>query len=88
MLRYQYTRNLAAPGFTHLIAQLTASSPEAAALWARHEVAFPPHEYPLRVRDADGRIIDALVLFVPVRPQLWTFTMILPPGTQPRARLS
>jgi transcriptional regulator with XRE-family HTH domain len=81
MLRYQYTRNLAAPGFGRLIAQLTVSSPEAAALWARHEIAFPPHEYPVRIRDADRRIIDALVLFAPVRPQLWTFTMILPPGT-------
>ncbi len=83
MLRYQYTRNLAAPGFTSLVARLTATSPEAAALWARHEVAFPPHEYPVRVRHAGHGIIDAHVLFVPVSPRLWTYTMILPHGLRP-----
>jgi transcriptional regulator with XRE-family HTH domain len=82
MLRYQYTRNLAAPGFAQLVTRLTALSPEAAALWARHEVAFPPHEYPVRVRHAIHGIINGHVLFVPVRPQLWTYTMILPPGIE------
>jgi transcriptional regulator with XRE-family HTH domain len=80
MLRYQYTRNLASPRFVRLITRLTASSPEAAALWARHEVAFPPHEYPVRIRHADHGIIDGHVLFVPVSPWLWTYTMFLPPG--------
>jgi transcriptional regulator with XRE-family HTH domain len=88
MLRYQYTRNLASPGFTSAIARLTASSPEAAALWARHEVAFPPHEYTVRVRHAAGGIIDAHVLFVPFSPRLWTYTMVLPPGVQPPPRPS
>jgi transcriptional regulator with XRE-family HTH domain len=83
MLRYQYTRNLATPGFAHLVARLTAGSPEAAALWARHEVAFPPHEYPVRVRHAAHGIIDSHVLFVPVSPRLWAYTMVLPPGIQP-----
>jgi transcriptional regulator with XRE-family HTH domain len=84
MLRYQYTRNLAAPGFGRLVARLTASSPEAAALWARHEVAFPPHEFPVRVRHPDlGIIVNGHVLFVPVSPRLWTYTMVLPPGIQP-----
>lgn len=83
MLRYQYTRNLTAPGFTNLVARLTASSPEAADLWARHEVAFPPHEYPVRVRHPDLGIINGHVLFVPVNPRLWTYTMVLPPGIQP-----
>jgi transcriptional regulator with XRE-family HTH domain len=82
-LRYQYTRNLAAPGFTRLIARLTASSPEATDLWARHEVAFPPHEYPVRFRHPEAGTIEAHVLFVPVNPQLWTYTMVLPPGIQP-----
>jgi transcriptional regulator with XRE-family HTH domain len=85
MLRYQYTRNLA-PGFTSLVTRLTASSPEAADLWSRHEVAFPPHEYPVRVRHADHGLVDGHVLFVPVSPRLWTYTMILPPGTQPPPR--
>jgi hypothetical protein len=83
MLRYQYTRNLTSPGFAQFVTRLTASSPEAAEVWARHEVAFPPHEYPVRVRHAVRGIIDAHVLFVPVSPQLWTYTMILPPGIQP-----
>jgi transcriptional regulator with XRE-family HTH domain len=82
-LRYQYTRNLATPGFSRLIARLTVSSPEAASLWERHEVAFPPHEYPVRLRHPDHEIIDAHVLFAPVNPRLWTYTMILPPGIQP-----
>jgi transcriptional regulator with XRE-family HTH domain len=88
MLRYQYTRNLATPGFTSAITRLIASSPEAAALWARHEVAFPPHEYPVRVRHAAGGIIDAHVLFVSFTPRLWTYTMVLPPGAQPPSRSS
>jgi transcriptional regulator with XRE-family HTH domain len=83
MLRYQYTRNLASPGFTQFVARLTASSAEAAQVWARHEVAFPPHEYPVRVRHASHGIIDAHVLFVPVSPRLWTYTMVLPAGIKP-----
>ncbi len=83
MLRYQYTRNLAAPGFAHLVARLTTGSPEAAALWARHEVAFPPHEYPVRIRHSVYGIVDGHVLFVPVSPQLWTYIMVLPPGIEP-----
>jgi transcriptional regulator with XRE-family HTH domain len=83
MLRYQYTRNLAAPGFARIVARLTATSREAAALWARHEVTFPPHEYPVRVRHTIHGIIEGHVLFVPVSPQLWTYTMVLPPGIQP-----
>lgn len=83
VLRYQYTRNLAAPGFAHLVGRLTASSPEAAALWARHEVAFPPHEWLIRIRHAGDGIIDAHVLFLPVTPRLWTYTLVLPNGIQP-----
>ena len=83
MLRYQYTRNLYAPGFTNLVERLTASSPEAADLWSRHEVAFPPHEYPVRVRHADHGIVDGHVLFVPVSTRFWSYTMILPPRIQP-----
>jgi len=82
MLRYQYTRNLAAPGFADLVARLTAGSAEAAALWARHEIAFPPHEYPVRVRHPAHGIVAAHVLFVPVSPRLWTYTMVLPPGVE------
>jgi transcriptional regulator with XRE-family HTH domain len=82
-LRYQYIRNLAVPGFSHLIARLTASSPQAADLWARHEVAFPAHEYPVRLRHAGAGIIDAHVLCLPVNPQLWMYTMVVPPGIQP-----
>ena len=81
-LRYQYTRNLATPGFADLITRLIASSPEAAALWKRHEVAFPAHEYSLRLRHASRGIIGADVLRLPVSPQLWMHTMILPPDTQ------
>ena len=83
MLRYQYTRNLAAPGFTSLVTRLTADSAEAARLWARHEIAFPPHEYPVRVRCAGGGTVGAHVVFVPVNPRLWTYTMVVPPGIRP-----
>ena len=85
-LRYQYTRNLAAPGFGRIVARLTAASPEAAALWARHEVAFPPHEYPARIRHPRlGTIVNCHVLFVPVSPRLWTYTLILPQSALPPA---
>jgi transcriptional regulator with XRE-family HTH domain len=80
MLRYQYTRNLS-PRFRSVVGRLTAASAEAAGLWARHEVAFAPHEYPIRLR-ADGGIIDAHVLFAPVNPRLWSYIMILPPDVR------
>ena len=54
-LRYQYTRNLATPVFARLIVRLTTSSHEAAALWKRHEVAFPAHEYPIRLAPRRSR---------------------------------
>jgi len=78
MLRYQYTRNLS-PRFRGIIDRLTIGSLEAADLWARHEVAFAPHEYSVRLR-AGSEIVDAHVVFTPVSPWLWSFTMILPPG--------
>jgi transcriptional regulator with XRE-family HTH domain len=80
-LRYQYTRNLS-PRFRRIINRLTAASPEAADLWARHEVAFAPHEDVVRLR-ADRGIVDAHVLFTPLSPRLWSFTMVLPPGIRP-----
>jgi len=80
-LRYQYTRNLS-PRFRGIISRLTARSPEAADLWARHEVAFAPHEDVVRLR-ADRGMIDAHVLFTPLSPRLWSFTMVLPPGVRP-----
>ena len=83
MLRYQYTRNLASPGFTQLVTRLTATNREAAALWARHEVAFPPHEYPVRVRHPDRGLVDGHVVFVPVSPRLWLFTMALNSPKEP-----
>jgi hypothetical protein len=83
MWRYQYERNLTAPGFGTLVQRLTATSPEAAALWAEHELAFPPHEYPLRLRHPNHGIIDAHVLFTPVTPRLWSYAMIVPPGIAP-----
>ncbi len=47
---------------------------------ARHEVAFPLHEYPVRVRRSDTGTVDAHVLHTPVTPRLWTYTMVLPSG--------
>jgi transcriptional regulator with XRE-family HTH domain len=85
MLRYRYTRDLASPGFSRLIARLVESSREAAELWARHEVVFPLHEYPVRVRRPETGTVDAHVLHTPVTPRLWTYTMVLPsgPGSAP-----
>jgi MmyB-like transcription regulator ligand binding domain len=80
-LRYQYTRNLS-PRFRRIIDRLIARSPEAAELWARHEVAFAPHEDAVRLR-ADRGIVDAHVLFTTLSPRLWSFTMVLPPGIRP-----
>jgi hypothetical protein len=81
MLRYQYTRNLS-PRFRDIVDRLTAGSPEAAGLWARHEVAFAPHEYSVRLR-ADCGTVDAHVVFTPISPWLWSFTVILPSGIHP-----
>jgi transcriptional regulator with XRE-family HTH domain len=81
MLRYQYTRNLS-PRFRGIIDRLTAGSPDAADLWARHEVAFAPHEYSVRLRTECGTV-DTHVVFTPLSPRLWSFTMVLPPGVRP-----
>jgi len=81
MLRYQYTRNLS-PRFRDIVDRLTAGSAETANLWRQHEVAFAPHEYSIRLR-ADRGIVEAHVLFAPLSPRLWSFTMVLPPGILP-----
>lgn len=83
--RYQYSRNLASPKFAGLVTRLTQTGTEAAELWARHEVTFPPHEYPTRVRHPDHGIVEAHVAFMPIHPRLWLYTMILPPGISPPA---
>jgi transcriptional regulator with XRE-family HTH domain len=83
VLRYQYTRNISSPRFADLIARLVATGDEAAGLWERHEVEFPPHEYPVRVRHPAHGIIDADVVMMPVYPRLWLCTMVLPAGIKP-----
>jgi transcriptional regulator with XRE-family HTH domain len=82
-LRYQYARNLAAPGFAELVARLGATGPEAAGLWERHEVAIQPHEYPTRIRHPDHGIIPVQMVFMPFSPRLWQYTLVLPPGIKP-----
>lgn len=82
-LRYQYDRNLGSPRFADLVTRLTGGSAEAAELWERHEIAFPPHEYSLRVRSRDDVIIEAHVIFTPIRPYLWLYSMIVPPDASP-----
>jgi transcriptional regulator with XRE-family HTH domain len=81
--RYQYTRNLASPRFSDLVTRLTGINDEAAALWALHELVIPPHEYPVRVRHPDHGLIDTGVICVPVRPRLWLYSMVVPPGVEP-----
>jgi transcriptional regulator with XRE-family HTH domain len=83
VLRYQYTRNLATPGFAELVSRLLATGAEAAGLWERHEVALPPREYPAKIRHPDHGIIPAQAVFVPVSPRLWLYTMVLPAGITP-----
>jgi transcriptional regulator with XRE-family HTH domain len=81
-LRYQYARNLSSPGFTGTVERLLQGSPAAAELWSRRELAFPPHLYPVRIRHpSTGGIVRANVLFTPVTPRVWTYTIILPPET-------
>jgi transcriptional regulator with XRE-family HTH domain len=83
-MRYQYARNLSSPGFTGTVEKLLQGSPVAAELWAKRELAFPPHLYPVRIRHpGTAGIVTANVLFVPVTPRVWTYTMIVPPATAP-----
>lgn len=83
-LRYQYARNLSSPGFTRTVEKLLQGSPGAAELWSRRELAFPPHLYPVRVRHpGTAAIFRANVLFAPVTPRVWTYTMILSPDAVP-----
>ena len=46
-------------------------------------VAFPPHEYPIRLHHAGPGIAEAHVACLPVGPRLWTHTMAVPFGIQP-----
>jgi transcriptional regulator with XRE-family HTH domain len=85
VLRYQYTRNISSPRFADLVSRLLATGDEAARLWERHEVAIPPHEYPVRLRHAAHGIIKADVTLMPVYPRLWLYTMVLPKGIEPPA---
>jgi transcriptional regulator with XRE-family HTH domain len=82
LLRYQYDRNLASAKFADLVRNLIGTGAEAAELWARHEVEFAPHQYPVRLRHGAGTA-DASVLFTPVTPQLWLFAMVIPAGISP-----
>jgi transcriptional regulator with XRE-family HTH domain len=83
-LRYQYARNLSSPGFTGTVERLLQGSPAAAELWSRRELAFPPHLYPVRIRHPGTvGIVRANVLFTPVTPRVWTYTMIMPPHAAP-----
>ena len=83
-LRYQYARNLSSPGFTAVVEGLRRASPAAAALWSMRELAFSPHLYPLRIRHPrTGDFTRASVLFAPVTPRVWAYTMIVPAGTAP-----
>jgi transcriptional regulator with XRE-family HTH domain len=77
---YQYCRNLESPRFAGLVTRLTQTGAEAAGLWSRHEMAWPPHEYPIRVRHPDHGLVDAHVAFSPIHPRLWLYVMITPPG--------
>lgn len=82
--RYQYARNISSPRFHDAVARLTGGDAEAAALWEMHEVAFPPHQYPVRVRaPRRGSLIEAQVVFVPVSPHKWLYSMVLPGGPVP-----
>jgi hypothetical protein len=81
-LRYQFTRNLASPRSTELVARLL-TIPEAARMWQQHEVVIPPHEYPVRMRHPQAGILDAHVVLTPLHPELWLYIMRLPPGTVP-----
>ena len=82
-LRYQYVRNLSSPGFTATIERLLKSSPAAAQLWSKGELAFSPHLYPLTIRDPALGPVRVNVLFNPVTPRVWTWTMIGPRATWP-----
>jgi len=81
-LRYQYVRNLSAPGFTAIIERLLKSSPAAARLWSMGEFAFPPHLYPVTIRHSGLSPVRVNILFNPVTPRVWTWTMIGPRATQ------
>ena len=83
-LRYQYARNLSSPGFTGTVERLLQGNPAAAELWSRRELAFAPHLYPVKIRHpGTAEIVAANVLFAPVTPRVWTYTMITPPDTAP-----
>lgn len=76
--RYQYARNLSSPGFTGTVEDLLRGSRAAAELWSKRELAFPPHLYPIRIRHpATAVVVRANVLFTPVTPRVWTYTLIL-----------
>lgn len=81
-LRYQWDRNLASPRAAELVGRLL-TVPEAARMWKLHELAIPPHEYPVRVRHPVAGILDAHVVLTPLHPELWLYIMRLPANIDP-----
>jgi hypothetical protein len=77
-LRYQYVRNLSSPGFTTIVDRLLQSSPEAAQLWSIGELAFSPHLFSVTIRHSGLGLVRGNVLFNPVTPRMWIWTMIVP----------
>jgi hypothetical protein len=81
-LRYQYARNLGAAAWGPVIECVTGGG-ESGRLWNLHRVAFMPEQYPCRIILPDGEPADSQTLFTPLRPDLWLYTLIVPPGATP-----
>lgn len=85
-LRYQYARNITSDRFAVLVARLQDTGPEARALWDQHEVAFPPREYPLRVRHPAYGVIEADDATLQISAWLWMHVVVFPGGVLPPGR--
>jgi len=85
-LRYQYARNITSDRFAALVARVQDTSPEARALWDRHEVAFLPREYRVRVRHPAYGVVEADDAALQISARLWMHVVVFPGGVLPPGR--
>jgi transcriptional regulator with XRE-family HTH domain len=81
-LRYQLARNTGSPGWRDVIDCLT-SRPGASELWDLHEVGFAPRNQACRLAGPDGQEMAAQMFLIPVSPDRWLWSLVLPPGARP-----
>lgn len=82
-LRYRYARNITSDRLAGLLDRLLIASPEARDLWQRHEITFPPRQYPVRVRHPGYGVIEATDATLQISEWFWMHVVVFPGNALP-----